>query len=66
MAWAWTGVGSLKPFFSRLLFSRADRGNSEKLFIFEFFGEENRRADYLTKGEGVADQLPVDSIIARN
>src|ERR1700683_1659347 len=52
MAWAWTGVGSLKPLFNRLLFRRAERGNSEKLFMF-CFAEENRRADYQTEGEGL-------------
>ena len=52
MACAWTGVGSTKPCFARLLFRRAERGNSEKLFICDF-AEENRRADYQTEGEGL-------------
>ena len=33
MAWACTGVGSVKPCFARLLFRRAERGSSEKVFI---------------------------------
>src|SRR5580698_9066379 len=58
MACAWTGVGSIKPCLARLLLRGADKGSSEKLFIC-CFADENRRADYQTKGEGVADQLPV-------
>src|SRR5580700_2895088 len=63
MAWDWTGVGSLKPFFNRLLCRRAERGNSEKLFIFEFCGGEST-SRLPNGGRGVVDQLPVDLSIA--
>ena len=64
MARAWMGVGCVKPCFARLLFNGAESENSEKLFIFRFcFEDENRRADYLIEGEGVADQLPVGFIV---
>src|SRR5579864_2959349 len=64
MAKAWTGVGSVKPCLTRLLFNGAESENSQKLFIFRFgFEDENRRADYLRQGEGVADQLPVGFIV---
>src|SRR5580693_617515 len=59
--WACTAVGSVKPFLNRLLFTRAERVNSEKLFIFCLRRRIDNRLP--VKGERLADQLPVVSSI---
>src|ERR1700735_2492446 len=64
MASSWMGVGWTKPCLDRLLLSRADRGNSEKLFICNFAeGETTSRLP--VRAEGDSDQLPVSLSIAR-
>src|SRR5580704_18020417 len=55
--WAWTAVGSVKPFLNRLLFTRAEIENSEKLFIFCLRRRIDNRLP--VKGERLADQLRV-------
>src|ERR1700733_1807383 len=55
--WAWTAVGSVKPFLNRLLFTRAEIENSEKLFIVYVRRRIDNRLP--VKGERLADQLPV-------
>src|SRR5580704_18750053 len=59
--WAWTAVGSVKPFLNRLLFTRAEIENSEKLFIVCLRRRIDNRLP--VKGERLADQLPVGSSI---
>src|ERR1035438_9472738 len=52
MAWACTGVNSVKPCFARLFFSKAERGSSENVFMNRL-EEENRRADYRSGEKGL-------------
>src|SRR5580700_10226392 len=63
--WACTAVGSVKPFLNRLLFTRAEILNSEKLFIDICVcgGESTYR---LPVREGLADQLPIVCIVAHS
>src|ERR1017187_5241407 len=63
----WPGPGrGLAPLRRSLLdcSSREQREGIQRNFSFLSFEEENRQPDYLRKGEGVVDQLPVDSTIA--
>src|ERR1700735_3411844 len=65
--WACTAVGSVKPFLNRLLFTRAERVNSEKLFIYCRFLFCGGKSTYrLPVRGGLADQHPVDCIVAHS
>ena len=52
MASSWMGVGWTKPCLDRLLFRRADKGKSEKLFMCNL-RREKRQADYRSGERGI-------------